>query len=332
MRQFFKKMLSIFLRISISIILLIFLFKQVDKESLLEIIKNADKKLLFFAFCIFFLNYILCLFRWEMLLRALKIYLPLKRVIISYSGGVFFSLFLPSTIGGDLMRSIDLTIHTRRPKEVIATVFLDRLSGYIGLVSLVLLSLSFGWRIIQDKSVLLSVVIIIAILITVLTVLFNKFLYSKINKLLHSPNAGKIRELIKNLHQEIHYFRHHKKVIINNLIFSILIQAITPFTFFVIALSIGLKISIIYFLIFLPIISTVTLLPISIGGLGLRDATTIFFFAKAGVGRNLAFAMSLLNFSFILVIGALGGIIYVLTVRHRRLQHYKTSSIHSAYR
>ena len=221
------------------------------------------------------------------------------------------------------MRSIDLAAHTKRPGEVIATVVLDRLSGYIGLVLLALMSLVFGWKLIQDKSVLFSVSIITAILIAVLLVLFNKFLYSKINKLLHSPNAGKLRQLLKDLHEEIHYFRQNKKIIVNNLILSILIQTTAPLAFLVIALSLGIKVNIIYFFIFLPIINAITLLPISIGGLGLRDATTIFFFAKAGVSRDLSFAMSLINFFFILVCGALGGLIYVLTVHHRRIQYHK---------
>lgn len=323
-----KKILSILLRIGISIVLLIFLFEKVDKKALLGIIKNADKPLLFLAFCIFSLTYILCLFRWERLLRAVKIHLPLKRVIISFSGGTFFSLFLPSTIGGDLMRSLDLAAHTKRPREVIATVLLDRLSGYVGLVSLALLALLFGWRFLQDKSVLFSIVIITAVLIAILLVLFNRFLYSRINQLLHSPDAGRIRQLLKDLHQEMHYFKHHKKVIINNLILSVLIQAVAPATFFVVARSLGVRINIIYFFIFLPIIGAITLLPISIGGLGLRDATTIFFFAKAGVARDLAFAMSLLNFFFLLAWGILGGIIYVLTVHHRRIQHHKSPSVH----
>jgi uncharacterized protein (TIRG00374 family) len=219
------------------------------------------------------------------------------------------------------MRSIDLATHTQRPREVIATVLLDRLSGYIGLVVLALLALLFGWRFVSDKSVLFSIAIITAVLIAILLALFNRFIYSRINKLLHSPNAGRIRELIKDLHQEMHYFKHHKRVIVNNLIFSVFIQTISPATFFVIAKSLGMRVNIIYFFIFLPIIGAITLLPISIGGLGLRDATTIFFFTKAGVAKDLAFAMSLLNFFFILVYGSLGGLIYVLTVHHRRTLH-----------
>ncbi|MFH1413892.1 MAG: lysylphosphatidylglycerol synthase transmembrane domain-containing protein [Candidatus Omnitrophota bacterium] len=324
----FKKVLGILFRIAISIALIAFILTQVDKESLFEVIRNANKPFLFLGFFVLFFNYVLCLFRWEMLLKTLNIHLPLKRVIMSFAGGHFFNLFLPSTIGGDLMRSIDLTLHTKRPKEVIATIFLDRLSGYIGLVLLALMSLSIGWRLVSNKMVLLCVAAITGFLVIILLVLFNKRIYRKTNQLLHSPKAGQIRELIKNLHQEIHYFRHHEKAVVSSLILSVFIQAVIPLAYFVIALSIGLRLDIIYFFVFFPIIGVITLLPISIGGLGLRDAATIFFFGTVGVSRDLAFAMSLLYVVFIMIYGAVGGLIYVLTIRHRRLQRHKTPLHH----
>jgi hypothetical protein len=323
----FKKILSIFLRISISIALLIFLLRQVDKKSLVEVISHADKRMLGFAFLVSFFNYLLCLFRWQMLLKAAEIHLPLKRIIISFSGGLFFSLFLPSTIGGDVVRSLDLSLHTRRPREVIATVFLDRLSGYFALGLVSLLALLAGWRFIRDNSVLIAVIIINGFLVLLLLILFNKFIYAKVNKLLRSPTAGKIREAITNLHQEMHIFRHRKNTLLNNIAISILIQVIGPTIFYLTALALGLKIKIIYFLIFIPIIGAISLLPISIGGLGLRDASAVYFFAKIGVEKNLALALSLLNFFFILIYGILGGLIYVLTIHHRRIQHHQPPAI-----
>lgn len=323
----FKKLLSILSRIGVSVILLIFLFRQVDKKALFEIISNSDKWLMVLAFFIFSSGYILGVYRWQMLLKAVKINLSLKRTIISSAGGIFFSLFLPSTIGGDLVRSVDLAAHTKRPREVIATVLLDRLSGYVGLVALALLSLAIGWKLVPLKSVLPAVFIITSILVLGLLVLFNKFAYNKVNQFLHSPGAGRIRESIKNLHQEIHIFRRNKKVILKNLGISFLIQLGSPLTFYVIALSLGIKISIVYFFVFLPIIGAITLLPISIGGLGLRDATTIFFFGTIGVTKDLAFAMSLVSFFFIVILSGVGGLIYVFTVHHRRLQHHPSPQV-----
>ncbi len=314
-----KKILKMLLRLGISAALLIFLFRQIDRVSLFGIIKNIDKPVLFCAFFVLFFSYLLCYFRWEMLLNAVHAKISPRKIITSYAGGVFFNLFLPSTIGGDLVRSVDMSAHTKKSREVVATVILDRLSGYIGLVAVTVLALIPGWAIIKNTSILFSVAVITAVLVAVLLVLFNKLIYSKINKLLHSYHAVKILQYIKDVHQEIHVFRHHKAVIANNLLISVILQAINPVTFYLIALSLGIKINILYFFVFLPIISAVTLLPISIGGLGLREATTMFFFTQVGLTKDLSFAMSILNFFFMAVYASLGGLIYVLTVHHRRV-------------
>jgi hypothetical protein len=315
----FKKIAVIFLRISISIILLIFLFRQVEAKALFEIIRNADKLLLFFSFLITFFVYLLCFLRWKMLLHAAGINLPIARLISPFAGGIFFNLFLPSTIGGDFVRSADLAVHTKKTSEVVATVFLDRLSGYIGVVLVALSALFLGRSLIRDKIIFLSVFILAAILIFILLIIFNKFLFSLINKLLHSPHAGRIRNTIENIHKEIFYFRKDKKIVLDNIFLSVFIQGLSPLAAYIIALAFGIKLNIVYFFIFLPIIGAITLLPISIGGLGLRDATTIYFFSKAGIGKDLSFAMSLLGFFFIAVYAVIGGIIYVFTLHHRRV-------------
>lgn len=326
----FKKIFSFVLRIGISAALLVFLFKfnKIDVRVLGDVIRKADKPILLFAFFIFFFSYLLCLLRWNMLLKAAGINISLKRVIVSYSGGIFFNLLLPSAIGGDVTRSIDLAAHTKKGAEVVATVFLDRLCGYMALAIFVSLATFFGWALVSDnKLVIFSVVTITSILSAILLIIFNKFIYSKIGALLRFVRAGKIRESIRNLHNEVHIFRNRKGVLINSLLLSILVQIISPIVFFLIALSLGVKANIVYFFIFVPIIGAVSMLPISLGGLGVREGATVFFFMEAGITQGLAVGISLINFVFILLYAAIGGLIYVLTVRHRRIQRHSSSVI-----
>ena len=325
----FKKILSVLLRVVISIVLLVLLFRlnKIDLGALVGDIKGADRLFLALGLMIFPFVHILGLLRWQMLLRAVKINIPLKKLISSFCGGIFFSIFLPSTIGGDLVRTADIVSHTQKTKQVIATVFLDRLSGYIGLAIVVLLAILFGGPLIGDKFVFFSIAIIITLLVVILLLLFNSFIYTRITRFLSVPGAGKIREMIKDMHREIHVFRNHKKMILGNLALSFIIQVISPVSIYFIGLSLGIKISLIYFLIFLPIIGAITLLPISIGGLGLREGLYVVYFAKAGVIKQLALAMSLLSFSFIVFYGAIGGVIYVFTVHHRRIQHNQPPSV-----
>jgi len=317
-----KKALAILLRLAVSVILLTLLFKfnKIDLQELVNDIKGADKLYLSFGFFSFSLVYFIGFLRWRMLLKAAGIHIPVKRLLISFSGGTFFSIFLPSTIGGDLVRAADLAGHTKKTKEVIATVFLDRLSGYIGLVIIVIGAFFFANGLVNDKVVLSSIAVIIGILILVVLVLFNSFIYSKITKFLSTPGAGRIKEVIKGIHHEIHIFRNRGRMVAGNILLSVAVQFIPAISAYFIALALGMKIGLIYFCIFLPIIGAITLLPIAIGGLGLREGLFVFYFAKAGVIKQLAIAMSLLSFSFVVLYGALGGLIYVLTVHHRRMQ------------
>jgi hypothetical protein len=111
---------------------------------------------------------------------------------------------------------------------------------------------------------------------------------------------------------------------------SILIQIASPVVFLLVGCALGIEAPGVYYFIIFPIVSAITMLPISIGGLGVRDALTVYFFSQIGVTRDLAFAMSLVSFFFICAWGAVGGLIYVLTVRHRRLQPHAQSACGSA--
>lgn len=324
-----KNIFLFLLRIIVSFLLLVLLFKfnKIDIHELLGEIKSADKFFLSAGFIIYFAVYLFGILRWKMLLDACGLIIPLKRLVSPFSGGVFFSIFLPSTIGGDLIKTADLAGQTKKIKEVFATVFLDRLSGYAGLVCVILFSLLLGRGLVIDKVVLNSILIIVIILIIILLVLFNNSVYSIISKFLNTPGAEKIKELIKNMHHEIHIFRNRKRTLGLNLLLSFFIQLINPISIYFIGLALGIKISFIYFLIFLPVIGAITLLPVSIGGLGLREYLFVLYFAKAGVVKQGALAMSLLSFSFVVLYAAIGGLIYVFTVHHRRLQPNKPSPV-----
>jgi uncharacterized protein (TIRG00374 family) len=317
--RFLKKALIVLLKISISVILLIFLFKQIDIHSLLDIIKGINKPLLAIAYVFSSSIYIICFYRWKMLLSAVGLSVSPARLIAPFSGGVFFNVFLPSTVGGDVVKSMDLALHTKKPSQVVATVILDRISGYAGMTLVAVAACILGIKLIQVRAVLWAVAGIAGILIVLLLAVFNKFVYSRIRKLFYSHTSGKIWAVLESVHEEMHNLKDNKKVIIKNLTLSLLIQLISPVSMYIVSLSMGAKINLLFFLVFLPIVGAITLLPISIGGLGLRDYTMVLLFAKAGVSKDLALAMSLLGFGFILLNAAIAGLIYVFTLHHRRV-------------
>lgn len=322
-----KKNFLVFFKVCVSIFILIYVFQQVDIKSLYQIIKDADKIYILLAFMVLLLQYMICVFRWQGLLKALKINIPINRLLVSVSGSVFFSL-LPfvSVIGGDIARSSDLSHYTRRSREVITTVFLDRLSGYVGLALLAFSAFILGD--IQDKTTFFFISIIILVMVLIILILFNNFFYSLVNKVLHSSKTTGLRKDLKNIHHELHIFKRNKLAMVKSVLFSLLIQICSSVIWIGVALSLGIKSKLIYFFIFTPIVGVITMLPISVGaGLGVREYFTKLFFTKIGITVDKAVALSLVNSLFVIIAGLIGGIIYVLTVHHRRIQRHQPSAV-----
>ncbi len=254
-----------------------------------------------------------------MLLEAAGIDLPKKRLISAFAGGIFFNTFLPSSIGGDFVRSADAAYHSKKPGTVVATVLLDRLSGFTGMIAVALIALVFGYGIIKDQRLVLVIGLLTFLLLFIILIIFNDLVSGFFLKLLSSGHPGKFRTGFQKVLEEMRGFKEHKAVIVKNLLLSMVIQGIGPITTYMIAVSFHLEVNIVYFFVFVPIVSAVTLLPISIGGLGVRDYITILLFTRMGISKHFAFAFSLLGFFFILVYAGIGGLIYVLTLHHRRV-------------
>ncbi len=314
-----KKIGVLILKISISLALLIFLFRKVDFGSILEIIRKSDKPLIYLSFLLSFLGYFFSFLRWKMLLETAGINLPKKRLLSAFSGAIFFNLFLPSTVGGDFLRTVDIGYHSKKKSLTMATVLLDRLSGFAGMIIVAIIAFIFGAAIIKDQKVIFVFFLLVILLVLVMLVIFNNFVYSLTSRLFAAFIPGNIRQSLARVFQEMRNFKRHKAVIAKNLILSMAIQLLGPVTTYIVSLAFHLEVNIIYFFLFIPVISVVTLLPISIGGLGVRDYMTVLLFTSIGVSKHFAFAFSLLGFFFIVVYAGIGGLIYVLTLHNRRV-------------
>jgi uncharacterized membrane protein YbhN (UPF0104 family) len=96
-------------------------------------------------------------------------------------------------------------------------------------------------------------------------------------------------------------------------------QIVYSLNLYLIAKALGQDLPIIYFLIFSPIICVVSVVP-SIGGLGVRELGAVYLFGKIGVDSGIAASITLIIFIFMVIVGLIGGIIYVFTIPDRRIQ------------
>ncbi len=295
------------LKIVISAGLMIYLLAfQVNLGQLWQVVCQARWGYLVAAMVLMIVGTALRAVRWQVVLQALDITVPLRRLVHLYFVGAFFNIFLPTGLGGDAVKMAELAHSTGRAPEAIGTTLVDRATGLWGLFVLALLALPFsyallpqGWLPIIALGTLGGVIGGWVVMGTPLV----PWLGSKVRL----PGQEKLERFYRSVSQL--GYRALGKACIVSLVFDLLL------ILFNVLIASGLNVDqpLGVFLLFTPIISFSLALPISIGGLGVREQTYVLLFGSLGVSDAAAAAMSLINYALTnLVVGLLGGVLYAL--------------------
>jgi len=315
-----KNILSFLARVILSFTLLFWLFKKIDIGKMAEVLKTADLGYIAIALFVFFFINLLLLIRWFVFIKALGLEVEFRDVVRYFFIGLFCNLFLPSAIGGDIIKALGLCRTSSQKARVVASVLLDRLSGFASIVLVATVAFILGYRFINDLS-LFGMIAALALLSTaIFTVLLSEKLFAFACRIFNG--IPKIKNGLMNLHSDIVMIKDKKGAILKAVGLSCLSQFVLAFVFFLIALSLHQPVDLIYFLIFSPLVCVAASLP-SIGGLGVREVGWVYLLAKVGVAESISLSMSLMSFLFMVVVGLIGGLIYVTTVSSGRLQYYQ---------
>ncbi|MFQ5886086.1 MAG: lysylphosphatidylglycerol synthase transmembrane domain-containing protein [Anaerolineae bacterium] len=296
------------LRIVISLGLLIFLLAKVGMRETWESLQGANVGYLLVVFLLYLLSIVLRSYRWRIFLNAQGVRTSLPKLISLYLIGVFFNLVLPSGFGGDVVRIYELSQYSSRTASSITTVFMDRLSGFLALFGMATLALAFSYRLVPPEVGVTIIVIFLASLLGT-GALFSRPLWRRLKGLpLLSSLAQKERVKELYLSAQIYSLAPFVQAISLSLAFNILLMIMN----YLAALSFGVEISFWYFLLFIPIVSFLLVLPISMSGLGVREGAYIYLFSRVGVPPSLALAISLSIYAVTVATGLIGALIYAV--------------------
>jgi hypothetical protein len=312
-----KKKLFFIFRLIITASILIALFKFVPYKKIVNVYKNSSKIYLVLGGCLFFLSYVVALLRWKFLLSSLKIKVSLREVSYSFFCGLFFNLFFPSFVAGDVFRAFSISYRHGHPGKVASSILMDRFSGSAALMLVAVISFLLGRNLIHDKTVILSLALLLGIVSFVSLVIFSKTFFLFLMKIF--KKQSRLRKKVLSFHEHLYFFKKNPAVFFKSLIFSFPVQVLTPLGFFVASKGFHLDIGVIYFLMLVPIVGAIALIPITIAGAGTREASAVYFFSLIGIDKSIGLGISLLNLIFMVVMGILGGILYV-SVYHRWFQ------------
>jgi uncharacterized protein (TIRG00374 family) len=273
----------LFLRIAVAALLIGILLSNLNLEELKTVFLSVEFTWVLAAFLVIILIRVLSAVRWRYILSAYSLSLPFGELITAIFISGALGNFLPAGLGVDIIRGHQIASKHGEVAKVSATIIIDRAIGLFSMIitATVAILLPISWKI--EKSVVYIIIILnigFFFSLGLLFILRNKVIVWE------KPEQRYLFNLyfaITKLVEAISYFYKIKRIIIPTFALSIVVQLLRCAIFYFLFIAVGQLLSIFYFLIFVPLILIVILIPISIGGLGIREGALILFFGYAGI-------------------------------------------------
>jgi len=308
-----KNLLSFIGKAVVSIALIWYLLSTTEFSAVFASLTSASPFWLLLSFVTLFLGKIITSYRWQVLLKAQDIDIPLRFLIGSVFVGQFFNSFLPTTIGGDAMRAYDTASMSKDSTKSVVSVFADRLVGVFALALLALLALVIGYISGQDVSFYVVPVLLLFFLCSfVILLIFNARLLGFLGKLLRLLRLNKVANKLEEAYQSINILKKEPGVLVLAFLASLVLQINVILFYYFIGVSLDLGVSFLYFAMIVPVALVVLLVPFSINGIGIREGIFVYLLTGLGVQTKDAIALSWISFGLILTQGIIGGIIFAL--------------------
>ena len=312
-----KKSGLLVLKVVFSLGILVYIFTRVVHiGDLWANLREANVSYLIAAVAVYFVVQTLSAYRWYLLLKPLGIDTRFAKILSLYYLGMYFNFFLPSAIGGDVFKVYYLHKETGRLSASTASVFLDRDVGMGGLLLAATLVAAYGrTRIPPENGVLLAPLFALvgAAFIAANLALFYRRSYNLLHRLLKLFRMKSADQRVVRLFESVNSYRGKWGLGVTTLIISLGVQVGCAFVNMLAANSIGLQTQHgwIDYMVFIPAIGLIGMIPLSVNGAGWREASYILLFQSVGAEPHQAATLSLLWLGIMVVTSLPGGIIYL---------------------
>jgi glycosyltransferase 2 family protein len=260
--------------------------------------------------------------RWRLLLSAVGVSVPYWRLFELYMIGMFANNFLPGAVGGDVVKAVGLYRDRHRGDVATASIIVER---YLGVVGLAVIGVVAGtWASVEAAGDPIIVITTLGTAVATASMALalwwaplTKAVRSAVDRIL----SGKPRFLIHSLLDAIRLYWDQKPALVSALLLAIAIQGAIAFYYYLTAQIVGAELPMLYLLSFLPFLTMISMLPISVGGLGVREAGMVFLFDRVGVPIADVLAVSLIVHALNTLLSMGGGALLVRRVhigRRRR--------------
>jgi glycosyltransferase 2 family protein len=298
-------------KVIITVLLFVYIFRKIDFYQFAFTVRNARLDILALGFLVIWLGHYMCIFRWRMLMRPLMPVPSLNNLFGIYCIGLFFNLAFPTVIGGDIVKMYYAGKPAKTYAQSFAATFLDRDAGMLAMM-IIACAVIIVHRI-QVPGIHISILIwsVFACFIIGNLAIFYPSCHRILTRILHRMHLIKIARKIDLISNAFQISGKHPSMLLISLLISLVNQALVIAVTWILALGLWIDVPLYYFMIFVPVITLISMIPISLNGMGLREYAFMTLFGSIGVPAGACIALGLLS-SIVIVLSSLpGGIVYI---------------------
>ncbi len=251
--------------------------------------------------------------RWRLLLGAQHIRVPLRTLSESFWVALFFNNFLPSNIGGDVVRIAD-TSQLAGSKTLATTVVLvDRVLGLFALLGVGAIGAAIAHAVGIDipGAGWLELAAVVALAVCVPLFVAPRLL-DVLLRPLRALGHPWVLERVAMLQEALGRFRSQPSSLIGALAGAVAVQVVIVVFYSLTARSLSIPLPVVMAGVLVPVALAVQMAPVSINGFGLREAVFSFFFVRFGLGVEAGVAVSLLGTALVMLFSLGGGALFLL--------------------
>jgi len=317
MKEKIKDRLKTIIKIAVSISLISYVIYSAGPYKIWSEIKNINILFFIIVLIITVVKIGISAKKWQILLKSkgeVKDFLHVWKI---YYIGTFFNLFLPTNVGGDIVKAHKMSKVSKNSIEAYSSVFMERFTGVIAIFGLAIISTSLYFSELPLDILIIIYIVFLPLIILSLIMIWKESVVNKfknlINRLFKNFNPFSVREKLIKLYSSINHYTKKKRTLGYALLISFIFHTMLILTNYIAALSIGIDVPIQYFFIFIPITAILLFLPISIRGFGVREVLYVYFFTQVGATTAQAVSLSFLIQLLGIISSLIGGFVYLFS-------------------
>lgn len=304
------------MKIGVSLLLLGYLLRTTDLQALIDRIRQGDLLLLVLAVVLYGGMIVLSTWRWRTLISAQGYDASLRELSASYLVATFFNNFLPSNIGGDLIRVRDSSRLTGSKTTSLAIIAVDRILGFAALYALAAGAFLVGGSAVRHLAGARLVLLALSLLFATLAFLY--FREGTARAVMAGSGLTRIRwarERFEVVQEAVHEYRRNFRAVLAAFGASLMLQTLFIYYYFAIARSLRIPLSLTACFLMVPLCTLVQTIPISFNGWGIRESVFVLYFSQVGLARESALAFSLLGAGLVVLLSLSGAVVWTSRAR-----------------